>query len=163
MGPVYARFSDHLPGATPIQPQKISPNSIVQTILPVTPTRSTDCAQNPANSMKTRNFVGGGRGCPQTKIFPISEIQILSSGAGAALQRLCAERLYSTAVSCNSSPLAKRAGLRAATLLTTSVFPWVMRSARILPVEGACITPCPLNPLAQKKPGTSSTGPRMQW
>src|SRR5271166_4828718 len=151
MGHVCSRFFTHLPANPALHLQKIPPKSFVQRILPVTPTRSTDCAQNPANSMKTRNFVGGGRGCPQTKIFPISEIQILSSGAGAALPRLCAERLYSTAVSCNSSPLAKRAGLRAATLLTTSVFPWVMRSARILPVEGACITPCPLKPLAQKK------------
>src|SRR5208337_1918181 len=101
MGHVRSRFSTHLPAHNPIQPQKIPPNSFVQRILPVTPTRSTDCAQNPANSMKTRNLGGGGGGCPKTKIFPISEIQILSSGAWAALPRLCAERLYSTAVSCS--------------------------------------------------------------
>ena len=32
-----------------------------------------------------------------------------------------------------------------------------------LPVAGRCITPCPLKPLAQKKPARSGTGPRMQW
>ena len=53
-------------------------------------------------------------------------------------------------------------GTETATSLTTYGLPYRIRSARILPVEGACITPCPLKPLAQKKPGTSSTGPRMQ-
>src|SRR5664279_1727158 len=70
---------------------------------------------------------------------------------------------YSTAVSCNISPLAKRAGLSTSILSTTFVVPRRIKSAKIFPVAGACITPCPLKPLAQYKPRTSGTGPRIAW
>src|SRR5664280_2222378 len=59
---------------------------------------------------------------------------------------------YSTAVSCNISPLAKRAGLSTSMSSTTFVVPRRIKSAKIFPVAGACITPCPLKPLAQYKP-----------
>ncbi len=68
----------------------------------------------------------------------------------------------SNAVSCSSLPRAKRSRLRTETSSTTLVFPVKIKSARILPVAGECITPCPLKPLARKSPGTSGTGPRMQ-
>jgi len=44
-----------------------------------------------------------------------------------------------------------------------SVFPVKIKSLRIFPVAGACITPCPLKPLARKKPRTLVTGPRIAW
>ena len=54
----------------------------------------------------------------------------------------------STAVSCSNFPDLKRAGLITVTSSMTFVVPDVIKSATIFPVAGACITPCPLKPLA---------------
>src|SRR5271166_2517698 len=70
MGSVRSRFFTRLHAKTPIRPPKIPPNSFVQRILPVTPTRSTGCAQIPAIFMETRNFGGGGRGTPEVSHVP---------------------------------------------------------------------------------------------
>src|SRR5271166_7154693 len=71
MGSVRSRFFTHFHAKTPVQPPKIPPNSFVQRILPVTPTRSTGCAQNPAILMKTRNFGGRGEGYPGAVARPV--------------------------------------------------------------------------------------------
>src|SRR5205814_597911 len=67
---------------------------------------------------------------------------------------------HKTAVSSISLPAAKRDSPNN-DVSTRSHLPVRINSPRIFPVEGACITPCPLNPLARKNPGTPSTGPRM--
>src|SRR5271167_2025238 len=69
MGHVRFRIFAHLPANTPVQPPKIPPNSFVKRNLPLTPTRSRICAQNPAIFMKTRNFGGRGRGYPMPSQF----------------------------------------------------------------------------------------------
>src|SRR5271165_1016892 len=71
MGSVRSRFFTRLHAKTPIRPPKIPPNSFVQRILPVTPTRSTGCAQIPAIFMKTRNFGGRGEGYPRGVTRPV--------------------------------------------------------------------------------------------
>src|SRR5262249_61817228 len=60
---------------------------------------------------------------------------------------------YSSAVSCSSWPLAKRSMLSTEASSTMAVLPCSMRSETILPVAGACITPCPLKPLARQNAG----------
>src|SRR5271166_5666585 len=94
MGHVCSRFFTHLPVNTPLQPQIIPPNSFVHRILPVTPTHSIACAQNPAILMKTRNFGGGGRGCHTPHRSRFGTIAIPSSlsclsltGVGASIIR----------------------------------------------------------------------------
>src|SRR5271157_1429223 len=83
MGHVCSRFFTHLPANPALHLQKIPPKSFVQRILPVTPTRSTVCAQNPANSMKTRNFVGGGGGgVPKPRYFPFRKSKFSHPGPG---------------------------------------------------------------------------------
>ncbi len=42
-----------------------------------------------------------------------------------------------------------------------SVIPVRIRSLRIFPVAGECITPCPLNPLAKRNPALQET--RREW
>src|SRR5271165_4207545 len=58
MGSVRSRFFTRLHAKTPIRPPKIPPNSFVQRILPVTPTRRAVAAQIAAILRKTRD-VGG--------------------------------------------------------------------------------------------------------
>jgi len=84
MGHVRSRFFNHLSANAPVQPAKIPSNSFVQRILPVTPTRSIACAQDPAISLKTRNFGGGGRGVPLPQAIPISGIGFSHHGFGGA-------------------------------------------------------------------------------
>ena len=110
LGPVYFRSFTHLSAKPALHLKKTQPNSFVKTILPVTHTRSTACAQNLRISMKIRIYGGGGGGVP-----PIPRY----SHSGKRQEQ--SATLYNTAVSCSTSPLAKRAGLSASMLLTTSM------------------------------------------
>src|ERR1700732_842407 len=73
--------------------------------------------------------------------------------------RLCCAIHHSTAVSCIIRPSAKRERFSNRASIR-SVVPVSIKSLRIFPAAGACITPCPLNPFARKNPGTSGTSPR---
>src|SRR6267143_5522927 len=73
--------------------------------------------------------------------------------------RLCFAIHHNTAVSGIIRPSAKRERFSTHASIK-SVFPVSIKSLRIFPVAGACITPCPLNPFARKNPGTSGTSPR---
>src|SRR5258706_1421305 len=70
--------------------------------------------------------------------------------------------LQRTAVSWISRPSAKRARFSNDASIS-SVSPLRIRSLRIFPVAGACITPCPLKPFARKKPGAPGASPRIGW
>src|SRR5450432_153115 len=85
----------------------------------------------------------------------------LSAGRGRS-RRDELEGHYKIAVSRIVRPSAKRAKSKRRESMS-SVFPLRIRSERILPVAGACITPWPLKPFARKKPGTSGTSPRIGW
>src|SRR6202521_6265036 len=89
----------------------------------------------------------------------------LSAASAAALHdpgdlRLCFAIPHNTAVSCSIRPSAKRERFSNHASIK-SVCPVSIKSLRIFPVAGACITPCPLNPFARKNPGTSGTSPRI--
>ena len=66
-GPADLPFPDSLRTDALLQPQKSTAKSFVKRNLPLSPTRTVICAENPRISMKTRNFRGEGEGVPNTR------------------------------------------------------------------------------------------------
>src|SRR5271157_1314847 len=87
MGHVYSRFFSHLPADTPVQPQKIQPNSFVKRNLPLTPTRRGIYAHYSRKSVKNEDFTKSGGGGGGAVIGRSSNSGILRRPARALLER----------------------------------------------------------------------------
>ena len=81
-GSARRRFTADFPSAGPVPPRNTASNSFVLKLLPITPMGRGICAQNPPNSMKTRNC--GGRGYVQTGSVLTEQVLEPTLGAGDA-------------------------------------------------------------------------------